>query len=452
MPSNFLPITTRWARAGLLAAALSHSQANAGGLFWTDRGASAVKRTAFDGSNSQTIALTGDITSPGSNIRGIAVHSTQQQIFWADNGSDRLLTAKFDGSGTRVLIAIAGGNSFPADLRLDLVHGTLYWCDQLRNRIQRAALDGTQLTDIVTEAAPTGPYFMDLELGSGKIYWGDFGDGRIYRANLDGTGRETLLTGNNSTRGVRVDPRAGMLYWVNRDDKKIHRCPLAAFAQGTIPLTHPAVQTVYSGLDTPHGLVLDIQARKLYWADTGTNAGSGNGEHAISRGDFDGSTPQEILVSGTEPWDVDLDLVCSRYAEWSQRFFRRDAPAASTAPDADPDRDGVSNWAEYALGGSPTDGNPAFGLESHARFNAEGQTTAVELRFQRRASAKDLEYHLESSEDLHHWVEVAPTDSNGWILESASLGEDGMEEVVYRFEAGSMHAGSQFTRLRAMPR
>ena len=61
-----------------------------------------------------------------------------------------------------------------------------------------------------------------------------------------------------------------MIYWINRDDKKVHRCPLSALPVN-VP-TSPAVQTLYAGLDTPHGLVLDLPAGKLYWADTGSNA------------------------------------------------------------------------------------------------------------------------------------------------------------------------------------
>ena len=415
---------------------------HAGGVFWTDRGASALKKTSFDGSTSQTIALTGAVSSPGSNIRGIAIDSSTHQLYWADNGSDRLLTATFQGSESRILVAITGANSFPADVRLDLTHRHLYWCDQLRNRIQRSALDGSQIIDVLRDAAPTGPYFLDIDPSSGKLYWGDFGDGRIYRANLDGSARETLLTGNNSTRGVRVDPRENMLYWVNRDDKKIHRCPLAAFNQGTIPLSHPAVQTLYSSLDTPHGLVLDLQARKLYWADTGTNAGNGQGERAISRGDFDGSTSQEMIVTGTEPWDVDLDLVCSSYQEWTHRFFRRDAPSASTAPDSDPDQDGSVNWIEYALGQSPTDGTPPTGLTTHIRPDA------LELTFQRRSTVTDVEYLVETSTDLLLWAESARQEPHSWTLESTSPRDEGMEQVVYRLDAELIQTPHVFTRLR----
>src|SRR4030095_10200964 len=95
------------------------SLAHAGGVFWTDRGASQLKRMDFGGANLQAIPLSGAVTSPGANTRGIALDLLNNQIFWADNGADRLLRASFDGSSSVVLHTIPGGNSFPADVWLD---------------------------------------------------------------------------------------------------------------------------------------------------------------------------------------------------------------------------------------------------------------------------------------------------------------------------------------------
>ncbi|MBI5386530.1 MAG: hypothetical protein HZA90_17815 [Verrucomicrobia bacterium] len=406
------------------------SVAHAGGVFWTDRGASQLKRMNFDGTALQTISLSGAVSSPGSNIRGLAVDVPGQRIYWADNGADRLLRANFDGTSSVILHTVTGGNSFPADVRLDLGNAEFYWCDQLRNRIQRSTLGGTSVTEIITTAAPTGPYFMDLDVAAGKIYWGDFDGGAIYRANLDGSGRETLLTGNNKTRGVGVHPAEGMLYWINRDDKKVHRCPLSAFASGAIALTDPAVQTLYTGLDTPHGLVLDIPARKLYWADTGGNAGTGNGDRAVSRGDFDGSTPMEVLATGTEPWDVDLDRRCASYAEWRLRCFRRDASAAQTDPAADPDDDGLPNAVEYALDSPPLH---ASGSVFAGGFLTTGPVAGAPyhaVKFRRRAGTSDLTCVVQVSTNLITWLGSA-AEPQTTEIEVRPLA-DGMEEATVR--------------------
>jgi sugar lactone lactonase YvrE len=412
-----------------LAAALlmvAPSLAEASGVYWSDRGASQLKRMNFDGSNLQTITLSGAVTSPGTNIRGLAVDNVGNRIFWADNGADRLLRANFDGSASTILHTITGGNSFPADVRLDLGNQLFYWCDQQRNRIQRSTLDGSLVTDVITNAAAAGgPYFMDLDAPAGKIYWGDFNGGSIFRANLDGSARETLLTGNNQTRGVKLDPRERMLYWVNRDDKKVHRCPLSAFAGGTISLTHPAVQTLYTNLDTPHGLALDLSARKLYWADTGTNLGEGEGGRSVCRGDFDGSTPLEILAAGAEPWDVVLDLRCANYTEWTQRCFRRDATTSQTAPEADPDGDGIPNAVEYAFDLSPMHADHS-GLP--AGFLAAGPTQGDyhAVNYRRRLGASDLHYDVQASTNLTQWAGGATVE-----IQVTPLG-DGMESASAR--------------------
>ncbi len=422
----------------------AHLTASAGGVYWSDRGASQLKRMNFDGSNLQVVPLTGAVTTPGTNIRGIAFDNVNRRIFWADNGADRLFRANIDGSSSTILYTIPGGNSFPADVRLDLAGSLFYWCDQTRNRIQRSNLDGASVIDVITNAAPAGggPYFMDLDVPAGKIYWGDFSGGSIFRADLDGSLRETLLTGNNNTRGVRLDPRERMLYWINRDDKKVHRCPLSAFTNGTIPLAHPAVQTLYTNLDTPHGLAIDIPARKIYWADTGTNPGNGTGGQAVCRGDFDGSTPLEILASGSEPWDVDLDLRCANYTEWLQRCFRRDAPVSQTAPAADPDADGIPNAVEYALDLTPMSPDRVQVKTRLVTGGPGNQSEFPALEYLRRGSAADLRYDVQVSNNLVGWTDGATVTAT-----IETLG-DGLESVVTRSTNALGSVSNHFMRVR----
>ncbi len=427
--------------AGIL---FAQSAARAGGVYWSDRGASQLKRMNFNGSNLVAIPLPGAVTPSGSNFRGIAVDAISNRVFWADNGFSRLLRANVDGSNSGVLYTIPGSSPFPADVRLDLPNGFLYWCERTSNRIQRSTLDGANVTTVITNAAPSGPYFMDLDVPSGKIYWGDFSGGSIYRANLDGSGRETLLTGNNSTRGVRLDPRERVLYWINRDDKKVHRCPLSAFAGGTIPLTHPAVQTLYTNLDTPHGITLDIPARKIYWADTGTNPGNGTGGQSICRGDFDGSTPLEILASGAEPWDVDLDLRCANYTEWVQRCFRRDAPSNQIAPDADPDGDGIPNAVEYALDLAPMHPDRAEVKSVFVKTGPTAQADYHAVEYRRRAGNTDLRYTVEVSTNLTTWAEGSTVDS----AITNSGGGDGLESVQTRALYTVTTHSNHFMRVR----
>jgi hypothetical protein len=421
----------------------------AGGVFWTDRGANRLMRMDFDGSNLAAISLSGTVALPGTNLRGIAVDSFSHRIFWADNAADQILRCSADGSDSRVLYRIPGGNAFPADIRLDLKNGFLYWCDQTRSLIQRSSLNGEFVTDIITNAAPTGPYFLDLDVLVGKLYWGDFGGGSIYRANWDGTGRETILSGNNNTRGVRVDSIHQMLYWINRDDKKVHRCPLQTFDKGPILLTDPAVQTLYSNLDTPHGLVLDIPARKLYWADTGTNPGSGAGGQSICRGDLDGSSPMEILATGNEPWDVDLDLTCGSYGEWVKRCFRRDAPTELTEPNADPDADGIVNLVEYALDSAPlSPDGAALPRGAIVPGLAAGEFHHA-LSYSERISSADLRYSVQASTNLVPWE--GESFSFPTAVSQTVLREGGLQDITRQTTYPVSSLKSHYLRLILVP-
>ena len=224
--------------------------------------------------------------------------------------------------------------------------------------------------------------------------------------------------------------RAGGVYWTDRGASLIKRMSFDGTGLQTITLSHPAVQTLYSNLDTPHGLALDIPARKLYWADTGNNAGTGVGDKAVSRGDFDGSTPIEVLATGSEPWDVDLDLRCRSYAEWRARYFRRDASPAQTNPTADPDGDGLPNAVEYALGLPPL--RAAIPGLPQGLLIAEPLTNVLyhAIKSRRRAGTTDLSCYVQVSTNLTDWV-GSLTAAQTTEFQVTPL-DDGMEEVTVR--------------------
>src|SRR5687767_1466200 len=186
----------RW----LMLFALLAQIAWAGGVTWTDRGASQIKRMNFDGTALVTVPISGAISSPGTNIRGIALDLAGGRMFWADNGADRILRAQLNGTAATILSSLPSG--FPADVRVDAAGQRLYFCDQQRSLIQRVSFDGSGLTTVIGSTNGNQPYFLELDFAAGKLYWGGFASGSIYRANLDGTGVETIITGNNNVRGV----------------------------------------------------------------------------------------------------------------------------------------------------------------------------------------------------------------------------------------------------------
>lgn len=305
---------------------------HAGKIYFTDRADGLVKRADLDGTNTETL-----IDLPGSNLRGVVVHRPGGKIYFCDNEENTIYRANLDGSNLEALVDT--GLRFPADITIDPEAEKLYWCDRNNNRIERANLDGTGRESVIETSEP---YFLDLDPAGGKIYWGHFLNGTINRANLaDGSDQEILISDPTNVRQVKLDLAAGYLYWCDRDavPARIQRRPIEGVS----------VEDLYLGLDTPHGMDLDIPAGKIYWVDTGTNNRDGStGARSVCRGNMDGSGPIEVLVESTQPWDVVVDAEIVDYTDWRQRHL----PAATELDGLrdDFDGDGIPNGVAYALG------------------------------------------------------------------------------------------------------
>jgi hypothetical protein len=124
------------------------------------------------------------------------------------------------------------------------------------------------------------------------------------------------------------------------------------------------------------------------------------------------------------------------FGDWSLHEFT-DAqladPAFGTAS-ADPDHDGVSNLAEFALGGDPltADGSP-LALQSTSSAGA------FTLTFRERKNLGDVQYRFERSTDLVNWNEVTP-------LTLVTVGD--LPEVYLRAAAFPVQSQASFFRLK----
>jgi hypothetical protein len=139
---------------------------------------------------------------------------------------------------------------------LDLAGGKIYWAENGSDRIQRANLDGTELTTLVTGLFG-GNNVVALDLVGGKMYWteNDNGGGDIRRANLDGTGQETLVTGLPGPNHIALDLTDGLMYWTDSAGNipgagDIRRANLDGTDQ----------QIILTGLNGPAGIALDLGA------------------------------------------------------------------------------------------------------------------------------------------------------------------------------------------------
>jgi hypothetical protein len=342
----------------------------AGKLYFTDRAADVVRRADLDGTNVETL-----VELPGNNLRGIVTDTSTGKMYFCDNDEDIIYRANLDGSNLEPIVDT--DLRFPADITIEPVTQKLYWCDRNAGRIERANLDGSGRETVI---ATPQPYFLDLDPEGGKIYWGHFSNGTINRANLaDGSDSEVFIDDLSTVRQVKLDLAAGYLYWCDRDaiPARIQRRRIEG----------GEIEDLYLNLDTPHGMALDLPAGKIYWVDTGTNRRDGSiGAHSVCRGDLDGSGPIEVLIEGSQPWDIVLDPEVSDYHDWRQRHLPVGAGLAD--PEDDFDRDGIPNGLAYALGGTL----PVFDHSQSA------------LEYSVRNRVTDLfDLRIEISTDLQTW-------------------------------------------------
>ncbi|MCH1507134.1 DUF5050 domain-containing protein [Verrucomicrobiales bacterium] len=353
--------------------------ANGGKLYWVDRNAGKVQRSNLDGSEIEIL-----VEVDSTNLRGIAIDVADDKLYFADNSANTISKATLDGDDVKVIVR---DRDFPADVTLDLTNRKLYWCDQGRSVIERANLDGSGVETVVETPFP---YYLELDVPNNFLYWGDFSAGNINRRSLDGGTTTNLFKGQPRIRGVKLDRARGELFWCNRASNHIQR----RLVNGG------PIRTVITDLDTPHGLVIDPVARKAYWCDTGTD-NHNNGGRAINRADLDVPEPLEEIAALSQPWDADLDLRTTTYAQYVARYFRTSRSETDTATEGDFDQDGASQLLEYGLASHPErrDLTPQVAVEV-----TDGKPYFV---FQRFSNVSDLSYQIEVSSDMETW------ESNG---------------------------------------
>jgi hypothetical protein len=149
--------------------------------------------------------------------------------------------------------------------------------------IERADLDGTNLTTIVAQGATFTPKQLQLDKKNGKLYWSDREGMRVMRVNLDGSNIETLIeTGHGESDrrdarnwcvGIALDVDGGKVYWTqkgsdNAGQGRIFRANLE-IPNGQTAVNRRDIELLFDGLPEPIDLDLDLSNRMMYWTDRG---------------------------------------------------------------------------------------------------------------------------------------------------------------------------------------
>ena len=264
-----------------------------------------------------------------SKITEVGSKPTSGRLFFLDLGAGRVLSVNPDGSDLKTIVN--EGRRLPDGVVVDVAAGHIYWTNMGNpsandGSIERADLNGRNLTTIVPEGGTFTPKQLQLDKKNGKLYWSDREGMRVMRSNLDGSHIETPVeTGHgeadrrdakNWCVGIALDVPGGKLYWTqkgndNAGQGRIFRANLE-IPKGQTPTNRNDIERLFDGLPEPIDLDLDLCNRIMYWTDRGDpprgNTVNRAPMDAAPHNIFDKAYAQATAGSTDEHTYVDPDL------------------------------------------------------------------------------------------------------------------------------------------------
>jgi sugar lactone lactonase YvrE len=212
---------------------------------------------------------------------------TVARLYFLDLAAGRILTSNPDGSDLKTIVN--EGRRLPDGIVVDVSGGHIYWTNMGNpsandGSIDRADLDGRNITNIVPTGRTFTPKQLQLDKKNRKLYWSDREGMRVMRCDLHGSHLETLLDtsqgesrpGKDQTKwcvGIAVDVNGGKFYWTqkgndNAGQGRIFRAGLE-IPTGQTPANRRDIEVLYDNLPEPIDLDLDLHNRVIYWTDRG---------------------------------------------------------------------------------------------------------------------------------------------------------------------------------------
>jgi DNA-binding beta-propeller fold protein YncE len=264
------------------------------------------------------------------NSKAKAAAKTAGRLYFLDLAAGRILTSNPDGSDLKTIIN--EGRKLPDGIVVDVAAGHIFWTNMGNPKandgtIDRANLDGSNVTNIVPPGKTWTPKQLQLDVKNGKLYWSDREGMRVMRSNLDGSNIETLvetghgdadrLDARNWCVGIAVDVEGGKFYWTqkgsdNAGQGRIFRAALE-IPKGQTPANRQDIEVLYDNLPEPIDLDLDLVNRVIYWTDRG-DPPRGN---TVNRASMDAAAgkrkePEIVFNHLMEGIGLSLDLANNR--------------------------------------------------------------------------------------------------------------------------------------------
>ena len=196
-----------------------HLDKENGKLYWSDREGMRVMRANLDGSQVETLVVTGrgdeDRRDETRWCVGITSDPKLGKIYWTQKGPTkgglgRLCRANVDlpkgeSPANRSDIEVLFDHlPEPIDLELDLVNRLLYWTDRgdapRGNTVNRAPIDKKAVPEILIKHLMEG-IGIALDIPGNRMFITDFA-GSVYSADLDGKNERNFLAGQGNLTGI----------------------------------------------------------------------------------------------------------------------------------------------------------------------------------------------------------------------------------------------------------
>jgi DNA-binding beta-propeller fold protein YncE len=252
---------------------------------------------------------------------------TVGRLFFMDLATGRVLSSNPDGSDLKTIVS--EGRKLPDGIVVDVAGGHIYWTNMGNPKsndgtIDRADLDGTNVTNVVPPGATWTPKQLQLDAKNRKLYWSDREGMRVMRSNLDGSKIETLVDtshgdarpGPDATKwcvGIALDVQGGKVYWTqkgpdNAGRGRIFRANLE-LPKGQTPANRLDIEVLYDNLPEPIDLDLDLGNRTMYWTDRGDPPRGNTVNRApMDAGAGSGKEPEIVFNHLMEGIGLSLDL------------------------------------------------------------------------------------------------------------------------------------------------
>jgi len=181
-------------------------------IYWADATTQKIYRADLDGRNSEILIDVGLFRAPDygvgvgadrnlefSTVWGLALDLANHELYWTDYFAGDIHRASMEGAFdvSRVTRLVAGLVT-PRGITIDDTDGSIYWVTgEFGSEVMRSFGDGSGVEVLVSKKLGTllkQPFQIELDTVAGQMYWTDRDTGLIQRANLDGSGVTTLLT------------------------------------------------------------------------------------------------------------------------------------------------------------------------------------------------------------------------------------------------------------------